>query len=303
MIDTLEFLDELKGTFEPSQAEALARLMGRLYKELANTVTKAEFVELTRVVNELSNNIKTLSERIDRLAEFQVKAEERFAKVEERLTRLEKVVEELAEAQKRTEDRLTRLEKVVEELAEAQKRTEERLNELAEAQKRTEERLTRLEKVVEELAEAQKRTEEVIKELAKDLGVTKRQLGDLSDTVGYTLENSAYKALPELLKRDYGIKVIGRLKRGYLRDIHGRPVEVNILGEATKNGKRITIIGESKARLSKKAIDKFVEKRLKAFGGVIKDIFPVIVTHMISEPDAEEHAKKKGVALYYSYDF
>jgi DNA repair exonuclease SbcCD ATPase subunit len=282
MIDTFEFLDELKGTFEPSQAEVLARLMGRLYKELANTVTKAEFVELTRVVNELSNNIKTLSERIDRLAEFQVKAEERFAKVEERLTRLEKVVEELAEAQKRTEERVTRLEKVVEELAEAQKKTEERLN---------------------ELAEAQKRTEEVIKELAKDLGVTKRQLGDLSDTVGYTLENSAYKALPELLKRDYGIKVIGRLKRGYLRDIHGRPVEVNILGEATKNGKRITIIGESKARLSKKAIDKFVEKRLKAFGGVIKDIFPVIVTHMISEPDAEEHAKKKGVALYYSYDF
>jgi DNA repair exonuclease SbcCD ATPase subunit len=282
MIDTFEFLDELKGTFEPSQAEVLARLMGRLYKELANTVTKAEFAELTRVVNELSNNIKTLSERIDRLAEFQVKAEERFAKVEERLTRLEKVVEELAEAQKKTEERLTRLEKVVEELAEAQKRTEERLN---------------------ELAEAQKKTEEVIKELAKDLGVTKRQLGDLSDTVGYTLENSAYKALPELLKRDYGIKVIGRLKRGYLRDIHGRPVEVNILGEATKNGKRITIIGESKARLSKKAIDKFVEKRLKAFGGVIKDIFPVIVTHMVSEPDAEEHAKKKGVALYYSYDF
>jgi hypothetical protein len=261
MIDTFEFLDELKGTFEPSQAEVLARLMGRLYKELANTVTKAEFVELTRVVNELSNNIKTLSERIDRLAEFQVRAEERFAKVEERLTRLEKIVEELAEAQKRTEERLN------------------------------------------ELAEAQKRTEEVIKELAKDLGVTKRQLGDLSDTVGYTLENSAYKALPELLKRDYGIRVIGRLKRGYLRDIHGRPVEVNILGEATRNGKRITIIGESKARLSKKAIDKFVEKRLKAFGGVIKDIFPVIVTHMISEPDAEEHAKKKGVALYYSYDF
>jgi chromosome segregation ATPase len=93
MIDTFEILDELKGAFEPSQAEALARLMGRLYKELANTVTKAEFVELTRVVNELSNNIKTLSERIDRLAEFQVKAEERFAKVEERLTRLEKVVE------------------------------------------------------------------------------------------------------------------------------------------------------------------------------------------------------------------
>ncbi|MFQ6043647.1 MAG: PD-(D/E)XK nuclease family protein, partial [Candidatus Poribacteria bacterium] len=42
--------------------------------------------------------------------------------------RLEAVVEELAQAQKRTEERLTRLESVVEELAQAQKRTEERLD-------------------------------------------------------------------------------------------------------------------------------------------------------------------------------
>ena len=51
--------------------------------------------------------------------------------------RLPEIMQELAEAQKRTETR-------VEELAEAQRRTETRLEELAEAQKRTEEAIARL---------------------------------------------------------------------------------------------------------------------------------------------------------------
>ncbi|MGC8795475.1 MAG: chordopoxvirus fusion protein, partial [Thermodesulfovibrio sp.] len=60
-----------------------------------------------------------------------------------------------------------KLTKIVEELAEAQKRTEQRVEELAEAQKRTEERLARLENIVAELAEAQKRTEQRVEELAE----------------------------------------------------------------------------------------------------------------------------------------
>ncbi|MFN3739605.1 MAG: chordopoxvirus fusion protein [Thermodesulfovibrionales bacterium] len=261
MIDTLEFMNELKEAFEPLQAERLARLMGRLYKELANTVTKVEFEELRKTVSQLSDNVK-----------------------------------ELSEAQKRTEQ-------AVAELAEAQKRTEQRVEELAQAQKKTEERLTRLEQVVEELAEAQKRTEEEIRKLARGLEDTREQLGGLSDTVGYTLENEAFKALPALLKRDYGLIVKGRLKRGYLADKTGRPVEVNIIGEATKNGKKVTIIGEGKARLSKKAVNEFIEKRLKKLEPLFKEVFPVLVTHMISEPDVEEYARDKGIALYYSYDF
>ncbi len=53
----------------------------------------------------------------------------------------EQVIYELAEAQRASEHRLTRVEKVVEELAEAQKRTEQKVEELAEAQKRTEQEL------------------------------------------------------------------------------------------------------------------------------------------------------------------
>jgi len=280
MIDTFEILDELKGAFEPSQAEALARLMGRLYKELANTVTKAEFVELTRVVNELSNNIKTLSERIDRLAEFQVKAEERFTKVEERLTRLEGVVEELAEAQKRTEERLTRLEKVVEELAEAQKRTEERLN---------------------ELAEAQKRTEEELRELIGEHRKTREQLGNLSHTVGYVLEDRAYRGLPELLKRDFGIELIEPLRRDYIEIGRDQYEEVNIIGKARKDGKEIWIIGGCKSQLKKVDVDEFLKsiKRIEDF--LQGEKLLIAVTYQTS-PKVRRYVEEKGIKLYFSYE-
>jgi len=34
--------------------------------------------------------------------------------------------------------------------------------------------------------------------------------GGLAATVGYTLENEAYRCLPDLLRRDYGIEVENR---------------------------------------------------------------------------------------------
>ncbi|MCX7965952.1 MAG: hypothetical protein N2596_04945, partial [Syntrophorhabdaceae bacterium] len=59
----------------------------------------------------------------------------------------------------------------------------------------------------------------------------------------------------------------------------------------------------SKSQLSKNDVDDFINRKLKLFKGVYEHIFPVIVTYMISEPDAEEYAREKGIALFYSYDF
>ena len=254
MINTLTIFEELKENFEPLAAKKLAEVLGKLYTEITNTVTKTEFKELKDLVSDLVKSQK-----------------------------------ELAEAQRNSEQRLTRLEQVV--------------GELTEAQRNSEQRLTRLEQVVEELAEAQKRTEEGLQSLTIELRHTREQVGGLSDTVGYSLENQAYKYLPKLLQKDYGIVLSDRLKRGYLNDLKGRPIEVNIIGEATRNGKKVMIIGESKSRLSKKNINEFIEKRVKMFKQLYDEIFPVIVTHMISEPDAEDYAKENEVAIYYSYDF
>jgi vacuolar-type H+-ATPase subunit I/STV1 len=202
---------------------------------------------------------------------------------------LKGIVKELAEAQKSSEKRLTRLEVTVSELAEAQKESEKRL--------------TRLEVTVSELAEAQRKTEEELRELVQEHKKTRQQLGGLSATVGYVLENDAYKGLPGLLKRDYEVVITSRLKRQFVKDNKGNYIEINIFGEASQAGNKVFIIGEGKSQLSKKGVDEFIRKKLKRVEGVYTEIFPLLITHMISESDVEEYAKNKGIVLYYSYDF
>jgi chromosome segregation ATPase len=211
-------------------------------------------------------------------------------------TELKEIVRDLGEAQKVTEAKVGSLVDRVEELAEAQKRTEARVEELAEAQKRTEAR-------IEELAVAQTETQKELKLLVEEHKETRKQLGGLTNTVGYTLENEAYKGLPSLLKKEHKILVKGKLKRQFVSDGRGGQFEINIYGQASKNGKVFTIIGESKSQLSKKGIDEFLRRKISRLKSAHKNIFPVLVTHMIAEPDAEDYAKKKGIAVFYSYDF
>ena len=194
-----------------------------------------------------------------------------------------------------TRDEFRELRDIVRELAEAQKRTEARVEELAEAQKRTEAR-------VEELAEAQKGTEKALALLTGEHHKMRQELGGLSATVGYRLEDEAFKGLPALLKRDLGLELDAPLRRRFMPDKQGRLVEVNIIGSGTRDGKPVTVLGEAKSQLSKRMVNEFLRKRLARFQGVFQEILPVLVTYMISEPDAEEYARQKGVAVYYSYD-
>ncbi len=203
--------------------------------------------------------------------------------------RTEKRLEELAQAQARTERRL-------EELAQAQARTEKRLEELAQAQARTEKRL-------EELAQAQARTERRLEKLIGEHGETRKQLGGLSAAVGYGLEDRAFKALPDLLRRDYGLEVLERLRRGYLRDNEGEMLEVNILGKARRDGREILIVGEAKSQLSKEEVNRFLRRKLARLKGIGPELFPVLVTYMTTSAGVEEYVKEKGLALYYSFDF
>ncbi|MDI6752580.1 MAG: chordopoxvirus fusion protein [bacterium] len=193
-------------------------------------------------------------------------------------------------------DDFSELKEIVKELAEAQKRTEQSVEELAEAQKRTE-------KKIEELVEIQQNTQEELRDLVEEHKKTRKHLGGLSMTVGYILEDEAFKALPALLKRDFGLILKDRLKRQYIIDNEEKYIEINMLGNATKDGKEIMIIGEGKSQLSKNGVNEFIRKKLKRLEGLYDEIFPVLVTYMTSEPDVEGYVKEKGIALYYSYDF
>jgi len=216
----------LKDTFEPLQAERLARLLARIYKDIANTVTKEEFKELTEVV-------KRLGERIDRLAE-------------------------------------------------AQEKTEQRVNELAEAQRKTEESLNKLIKRVDLIE--------------KRLEVVEERLEGVSNSVGYSLENSAYKALPSLLKKE-GIEVSGRLIRRYWQEN-----QINIWGKGRQKGKEIIILGEAKVRPSKKEIERFLRIAEEIKRKEKKEAYLLFVAHDFP-PAIEELLKKKGIRYYWSYEF
>jgi hypothetical protein len=184
------------------------------------------------------------------------------------------------------------LKAIVKELAEAQR-------ELVAAQQRTEQQ-------IRELVIAQQGTQEDVRRLRAEHDDTRRQVGGLSTVVGYTLEDEAYLALPQLqlLRRDYGLTLREELKRGYVTDSKGNALEINIIGRATtKEINEIFIIGESKSQLSKNEVDRFIRRKLDRLAGVYPDIFPLLVTYQITAPDVETYARDKGIALYYSYDF
>jgi len=159
------------------------------------------------------------------------------------------------------------------------------------------------------IAETQKRTEELLlrlsenqRDMRKELKETRKQVGGLSMTVGYGLEDRAYKSMPGLLQRDFGIEVTSRLTRKFVRDNKGSDIEINIVGDGLRKNQKILIAGESKSQLSKNDIDRFIKKKLNRLEGIFPDIFPVLITFMIAQPDVEDYAKEKGIALYYSYD-
>jgi DNA repair exonuclease SbcCD ATPase subunit len=291
---------ELESVFTERQATVLTKMYAEHYSQL---VRVSDFTELKLIVKDLAEAQHRTEARVEELAV----AQQRLAVAQERT---EARVEELAAAQQRTEARM-------EELAAAQQRTEARMEELAVAQQRTEARMEELTAAEQRLTEAQQRTEarmeamaaaiqrltEGQQEMRQEMREMRREIGGLSTTVGYRLEDEAFRGLPALLARDHGLEVQGRLRRAYVTDTQGRSLEVNILGTARRDGQEVTIVGESKAQLSKNKVDEFIARRLHPLRGVFAQIFPVLVTYMISEPDAEAYAREAGIVVYYSYDF
>jgi hypothetical protein len=196
---------------------------------------------------------------------------------------------ELAEAQKRTENK-------VEELAEAQKRTENKVGELAEAQKRTENK-------VGDLAEAQKQTQIELRELVGEHKETRRQLGGLTQAVGYGLEDKAMPFMVDFVKKKYGIDA-ERVERKNIIYPDGKFDELNIYVEGTKQGKKAFVIGECKSQPSKKEADKFHQMIERVQTVLEGEIFLFMVGYSF-DPEVEIYIGDKypKVSIYKSYEF
>ncbi|MEJ5366014.1 MAG: hypothetical protein WHS86_12995 [Desulfosoma sp.] len=318
-VQLYQAIDEL----DPKIRKVLIDLLNEVQVHMSRVATREDFRELKKVVESLAVTTKELAEaqqrtetRVEELAEAQKRTEQRVEELAEAQKRTEKRLDELAEAQKRTEQRVQELaeaqkrtEQRVQELAEAQKRTEQRVEELAEAQKRTEKRLDELaeaqkrtEARLERLAEAQAKTETELRKLVQEHRKTREQLGGLAHTVGYRLEDEAFKALPALLKRDLGVEVLGRLKRDFLEIGKDRYLEVNIYGTGMHDGAECLIIGEAKTQLKKKDVDTFLQKAGQVASLVPKEQVRLLVTYQASPP-VQKYVRDQGIFLYFSYDF
>ncbi len=286
----------------------------RQREQWEQSVTKREFDELKEVVKNLTKSVAELTEahkasekRLTRLENSINELAEAQKRSEQRIDNLEKAIIELTEAQKKTEQRLNRLEITVNELAEAQKKTEQRINELAEAQKKTEQRINELaeaqkktEQRLNELAEAQKKTEQEIEKLTKRMGEFEDRLEGISHSVGYSLENKSYVALPKILSEKYGLHIEGALVRKYFL-LDKKYIQLNIYGHGKKNGEDYVIIGECKVRPSRKEITRFEKYAKKIAEKEGKKPFLLFVAHDF-HPKIEEILKEKSIPYIWSYE-
>lgn len=181
-------------------------------------------------------------------------------------------------------------------MAEAQRRTEERLDQLAEAQRKTEEKLNQLAERVNQLAEAQKGTEEKIEKLVEAVDAIRKEVGRLSETVSFGLEDIARVVLPGWLYRHLGIEV--ELERKII-DLEGRVVEVDLYGETVKEGETVLIVGECKSRVYDRDVERFYRE---IYESVLKERKAIgVLFGYVIHPSAQRKAKELGIYVVASY--
>ena len=157
---------------------------------------------------------------------------------------------------------------------------------------------------VKELAEAQKRTEETVRLLVVDMSDVKKQLGGLSMAVGYGIEDKYIPIMENFALNRYGAD-IDIVERKHIIYPDGKYDEINLYLEGNIKGKKIYIIGESKAQPGKKDLDRFnlMLGRLKDYFKVKDDGIKGFMIGYIFAPEVENYARFKypHIDLFKTY--
>ncbi|MEK7829612.1 MAG: hypothetical protein AAB401_00920, partial [Acidobacteriota bacterium] len=146
-----------------------------------------------------------------------------------------------------------------------------------------------------------KRTEEELRQLAQAQKNTQQEVGGIANTLGYMLENEAYRLLPKVLADKHKIKISNKAIRQQIGN-----EEINLLAEGTRNRKPVLIVGESKTRLAAKDLTQ-LKKKIKAVEShypfiAKREIVPVMVVHFAREKELQR-AKDEGVIVIQSFEW
>ncbi len=200
------------------------------------------------------------------------------------------VVEERVSELKVSREEFEKLKIAVEKNTEAIEKLSSAVNKLAEAQKRTEERIN-------ELAEAQKRTEQNVATLAKRMESLAVEVGRLSETIGFSLEDLGRELLPSRL-RELGVAIEGLERRHFILD--GEEIEVNLYGEGVYKGRRVLVLGEVKSRIYSNDVEKFNTQAEKIGRHLGREIFKLMFGFAI-HPTAMMEAEWRNISLFTAY--
>ena len=161
--------------------------------------------------------------------------------------------------------------------------------------------------VVRELAVAQQRTEAEVEKLTSAVGDIRSEIGGMSRSMSYALENEAYRSLPAFLLENHGIEVTERLIRSTVND-----EEINFLGRASRDGRPVLIVGESKQRLDERRSSKREEDRifsqLEAKAEVVRASYPdeeitmLLITHY-ARPEFLRSAAARSIVVVQSFEW
>lgn len=166
------------------------------------------------------------------------------------------------------------------------------MGELAAAQGRTEARMDSLGASMQELTQAMKET--------------RREFGGVTASVGYALENEAYRLAPRVLADRYGVTLAEKLVRSTVRG-----EEVNLLGRGRREDREVWVVGEAKVRLDvgrgqKGARDIFTQLETKVaairqeHGDV--EVVRVLVTHFAT-PEFLALARERSTVVIQSFEW
>jgi len=183
-------------------------------------------------------------------------------------------------------DDFNELKEIVRDLAQEQRALAQAQHELTLAQRDTDTRLGKLIDVVSNLAQ---------------------EMGGLSRSVSYSLENEAYRQLPAYLEAEYGIVLEERMVR---TEIGGEEIDLFALGQ--RDGAPIVLVGETKLQLDRRrgGRDATVQvlAQLARKVDVVQPLYPerevvrLLVTHY-ARPAVHAEAQKQGVIIVQSFEW
>ncbi|MCL0072889.1 hypothetical protein M1N91_01530 [Dehalococcoidia bacterium] len=275
-------------------AEALKGITAELYEAMIAVVdervkeirvTREDFSELKGIVGGLAHSHNQLREVVTELAQG-------HRELVQSHNELREVVTELAHSHNQLREVVTELAQGHRELVQSHNELREVVTELAQGHRELVQSHNELRGAVGELAQAQARTEKAVANLA-------HQVGRMSDTLGYGLEDLGEWVLPAYFERAYGITGVERCIRRFIK-VDRKEVEVSLYAEGKRNGEAVVLLGESKSRIGRTEVKKFVA-HLRVLERVLDKPAFRFLFGFWAHPSAERLARENNIEVISSY--